>query len=116
MADRKPTKKEVITKMLSDERINSVKEYKEFLEKELASLNKRAENKKPTKTQEENKKLAEAVLEVMVGVEKITATEIMEKVEGIGSNQKATAILKTLKEEGKVERLTEGKKTYFKLA
>ncbi len=113
--EKRITKKDVVTRMLADENIVAVAEYKEFLEKELASLNKKAENRKPTKVQTENEALKIKVMAIMT-TDKVTATEVMNKVDGIGSNQKATAILKALKEEGKVVRVEDGKKVFYTLA
>lgn len=113
--EKRITKKDIVTRMLADENIVAVAEYKEFLEKELASLNKKAENRKPTKVQTENEALKVKVMAIMT-TDNVTATEVMNKVDGIGSNQKATAILKALKEEGKVVRVEDGKKVFYTLA
>ena len=85
----------------------------EFIDSRIAQVEKKATDKKPTKAQEENKALAADVLAIM-GTEKMTATEVMNKA-GLGSNQKATAILKILVTEGKVQRTEDGKKVYFSL-
>ena len=105
--------------MLANETIVANENFKAYLENELALLNKKAENKKPTKAQAENEAYKATVLEVLANEEKgLTVTEIMAKSETLKafSNQKVTALVRSLKEEGKVEKVAEGKKALFKLA
>lgn len=117
--EKKMTKKDVISAMLADESIVANETYKGYLENELALLNKKAEKKKPTKTQAENETYKAIVLEVLEGSEKgMTVTEIMAQSEVLKAftNQKVTALVRALKDEGKVEKVAEGKKALFKLA
>ena len=119
MADKKVTKKEVITAMLKEEGIVANPKYKAYLENELALLVKKAENKKPTKAQEENETLKAEVVAVLGGSEKgMTVTEIMNASEVLGdlSNQKVTALVRSLVTEGKVVKTVDKKKSIFSLA
>ena len=92
-------------------------EINTFIDGRIAALDKKSANKKPTKTQEENAGLKDIILTV-VTTEGATVSEIMSKDETLSalSNQKVTALLRQLKEEGKVDKYTEGKKTLFKIA
>lgn len=76
---------------------------------------KKAENKKPTKTQVENEGLKVAVLDFLKGVEGAKATDIAQAgIEGINSTQKAVAVAKLLIAEGKVEKVTDKKTVLYK--
>lgn len=115
----KITKREVISTMLADETIKANEMYVAYLKHELELLDKKAEKK--GKTDEELQEIARLQNLVMSAVEKVekgTVTEIQKADEELAvlSNQKVTSILKALKEEGKVVRATEGRKTIFYLA
>ena len=75
---------------------------------------KKAENKKPTKEQVANEGYKVAVAEYLAGVEKATATEIANAVEGVGTPQKAVALVKMLIADGKAVKETDKKKVYYK--
>lgn len=85
-----------------------------FIEHEIELLQKKSANKKPTKTQEENKSLKNEILSVLSD-EGMTVTEIQKKSEILGevSNQKVSALLRQLVEVGAVEKTTEKKKSFF---
>lgn len=73
--------------------------------------------KKPTKTQVANEVTKELVLEVLREVgEKLTVSELQTKHPDLTamSNQKVAALVRQLVKEGKVERVEEGRKAYFK--
>lgn len=107
------TKRETITAMLKDENIIANPDFKAYLENELALVIKKNTYKstKPTKNQVENEKLKDAILEVLANTEKMTATEIGEKI-GVSVN-KASALLSQLKEDNSVVRTVEKRKAYF---
>lgn len=74
-------------------------------------------DKKPTKTQVANEVTKELVLEVLREVgEKLTVSELQTKHPDLTamSNQKVAALVRQLVKEGKVERVEEGRKAYFK--
>lgn len=75
---------------------------------------KKAENKKPTKAQVENKGLKVAIVDFVAQGEGVTATEVGNAV-GI-TVQRATALLKQLVAEGKVARTADKKKVLFTVA
>lgn len=114
----KITKMEVIEKMLSEEFIQSNEMYRTFLEHEKELLAKRAGAKKPTKTQAENETLKAHIVEIVATSEKpMTVTEII-ATGALGiTNQKATAMVTALVNEGKLVRGTgEKRRTVFSLA
>ena len=114
----KITKMEVIEKMLSEEFIQSNEMYRTFLEHEKELLAKRSGAKKPTKTQTENETLKARIVEIITTSEKpMTVTEIITTGELGITNQKATAMVTALVNEGKLVRGTgEKRKTVFSLA
>ena len=103
----KITKMEVIEKMLSEEFIQSNEMYRTFLEHEKELLAKRAGAKKPTKVQTENETLKAHIVEIITTSEKpMTVTEII-TTGALGiTNQKATAMVTALVNEGKLVRGT----------
>jgi hypothetical protein len=91
-------------------------EHKEKLTALKASLEKRASGeRKPTATQKANVAVKESIAEFLGTVEFATATEVG-KACGEISNQKASALLKQMVDEGTVEKFSEKRKTYFKIA
>ena len=89
----------------------------EFAEGRIALLDKKSANKKPSKTAEENKVLADIIAEV-IPEEGATVSEIMARdyhLSGL-SNQKVSAILRGMKEEGRVVKTMDKKRALFSLA
>lgn len=86
----------------------------EFIDREMELLrNKRNKaSGKPTKSQAANEGIKEQILETLAAG-RMTATEVGNAL-GI-SVQKASALLRQLKEENKVVRIEEKKKVYFEL-
>ena len=114
--EKKITKREVLTAMLQIKEIQANEDFVNYIENELQLLAKKSENRKSAKTNEENIKLAEVVLEVLKGSEGMTATEIIKSDELLAglSTPKMTALLKVLMEQGKVVRIEDKKKVLFK--
>ena len=100
--------------ILSDEEIKFLNERKELHEKKNSS-------RKPTKTQEANKVLAEGVLDFLASKpnQTFTVSELMKSVpcfakyEGDLTHSKANAIVKMLKDNGLIVRTEEKGKAYF---
>lgn len=100
--------------ILSDEEIKFLNERKALHEKKNAS-------RKPTKTQEANKVLAEGVLDFLASKpnQTFTVSELMKCVpcfanyEGDLTHSKANAIVKILKDNGLVVRTEDKGKAYF---
>lgn len=117
MAEKKITKREVLTAMLEVEGISSNKMFTEFIKHELELLDKKTANRKSAKSDETNVKLANLVFDTLAekGVG-LTASEVIKanaEFNGL-STPKMTALLKILMEEGRVVRIEEGKKVTFK--
>ena len=117
MAEKKITKREVLTAMLEVEGIASNEMFTEFIKHELELLEKKTANRKSAKTDEANVKLANLVFDTLTekGVG-LTASEVIKaNAEFTGmSTPKMTALLKILMDEGRVVRIEEGKKVTFK--
>ena len=114
----KLTKREVINAMLADVAINGNATYVAYLENELALLNKKAQNKKATKTQEQNVSIKATILEVLAIIGSGTVTDIQNGNEELSalSNQKVSALVRQLVESGEVVKTTDKKKSIFSLA
>lgn len=117
MAEKKITKREVLTAMLEVEGIASNEMFTEFIKHELELLEKKTANRKSAKSDETNVKLANLVFDTLAekGVG-LTASEVIKanaEFNGL-STPKMTALLKILMDEGRVVRIEEGKKVTFK--
>lgn len=114
----KITKKEVIGMMMNEEVIKANPTYVAYLENELALLNKKAQNKKATKTQEQNVCIKATILEVLATIGSGTVTDIQNGNTELSalSNQKVSALVRQLVESGKVVKTVDKKKSIFSLA
>ena len=122
MAEKKITKREVIEMMLADEVISSNEVYTKYLENELELLIKKSENKKATKNQLENESLMTVIVDVMSGMVPATATEVLNAVKRLDAdkyvtltNQRVSALLKKLVENGTVEKSIDKRVSRFAL-
>ena len=117
MANKIP-KREVIGMMMNEEVVKANPTYVAYLENELALLNKKAQNKKATKTQEQNVGIKATILEVLATIGSGTVTDIQNGNEELSalSNQKVSALIRQLVESGEVVRTTDKKKSIFSLA
>ena len=92
------------------------KEVAEKLEALKASVAKKTSaERKPTATQKANEGYKTAILEFMEVGKKYTITDLMKEVVELAdlSNQRVSALVRQLKEEGLVERTEEKRKAYF---
>ena len=114
----KITKREVIGMMMKEEVVKANPTYVAYLENELALLNKKAQNKKATKTQEQNVSIKATILEVLATIGRGTVTEIQNGNAELSalSNQKVSALVRQLVEAGKVVKTVDKKKSIFSLA
>ena len=81
-------------------------------------VKKASAEKKPTKTQQANEDIKVRLMEAMQGQDKLTVTDIQNLDEEFKamSNQKVAALVRQLVKDGKLQRLEEGRKAYFKVA
>lgn len=84
----------------------------EFLRERAELHAKKNATRKPTKAQAENEGIKSKILEVMEPNRAYTVTEIQKAV-GLESNQKASALVRQLRESGAVERSEVKGKAYF---
>ena len=114
----KITKREVIGMMMNEEVIKANPTYVAYLKNELALLDKKAQNKKATKTQEQNVGIKATILEVLTTIGSGTVTDIQNGNEELStlSNQKVSALVRQLVESGDVVKTTDKKKSIFSLA
>ena len=114
----KITKREVIGMMMNEEVVKANPTYVAYLENELALLDKKAQNKKATKTQEQNVGIKTTILEVLATIGSGTVTDIQNGNEELSalSNQKVSALVRQLVESGEVVKTTDKKKSIFSLA
>ena len=114
----KITKREVIGMMMNEEVVKANPTYVAYLENELALLDKKASNKKATKTQEENVGIKATILEVLATIGSGTVTDIQNGNAELSalSNQKVSALVRQLVESGDVVKTADKKKSIFSLA
>ena len=114
----KITKREVIKMMMNEEVVKTNPTYVAYLENELALLDKKAQNKKATKTQEQNKGIKVTILKVLATIGSGTVTDIQNGNEELSalSNQKVSALVRQLVESGEVVKTVDKKKSIFSLA
>ena len=114
----KITKREVIGMMMNEEVVKANPTYVAYLKNELALLDKKAQNKKATKTQEQNVGIKATILEVLATIGSGTVTDIQNGNEKLSafSNQKVSALVRQLVESGEVVKTTDKKKSIFSLA
>lgn len=94
----------------------------EFIDKQIAQLTNKSENRKPTKTQLENEEYKAEILEILRRAGKpMTIGEIKAESETFTAwdgSQRMSALLRQLGADGtkQVDKYTEKRVTYFKLA
>lgn len=112
----KETKVQVIERLINTYGIEG--EDKDFLLHEVELINKRNSYKsdKPTKAQKENATRKEGILAVMEEGKAYTATDIATAMGDGWSPQRASALLKQMKEAGVVVKAEVKRRSYFALA
>ena len=91
------------------------KEDKDFLVHEIELLKAKKLNKKPTKEQEANEKLKAEILEV-IGGNRVTVSTVWKSKEKWlleYSNQKFSALMNAMVEEGRLKKVTDKRVSYF---
>ena len=117
--ENKMTKLQIVTMMLANAEISANEIFKAYLENEKALLEKKASNRKATKTQTENVGIKATILTVLEDFNKpMTITDIQSANEDLKalSNQKISALVKQLKDNGLVVKSVEKGKSLFSLA
>lgn len=112
----KITKKEMFTMIKAQVKDNA--EMVAFIDHEIELLDKKAFNKKATKTQEANIGIKSTILAVLEGGKPMTVTEMQGASAELGelSNQKVSALVRQLVEAGEVVKTIDKKVSRFSLA
>ena len=112
----KITKKEMFTMIKAQVKDNA--EMVAFIDHEIELLDKKASNKKATKTQEANIGIKSTILAVLEGAKPMTVTEMQGASAELGelSNQKVSALVRQLVEAGEVVKTIDKKVSRFSLA
>lgn len=118
--EKKMTKKDYFTMLLNVKEVKENAELEEFVKHELELLKKKSGSKRQTETQKANERLLKDVIMALSTCEKaVTVSELMkhEMFKNTDySNQKLSAMLKKLVDNGTVVKTVEKKKSYFSLA
>ena len=118
MAEKKMTKRDFYNAFLKIEEIKNNPDYVAFCEHEIELLEKKnSAEKKPTATQKENANLKTAIVTNMAPNRLYTITEMIKEFPELSdlTNQKVSAIIRQLKDEGKVEKIEDKRKSYFRV-
>lgn len=123
MTNKKMTKRDYFNGLLGvienhKDSIENYEDFKAFIEREIELLNKKRSNSKPTKTQIENEKIKEKILEVLTDVNEVMTTSELMTADGLEnySNQKLSVLCHQLVNEHKVVNTKVKKVSYFKIA
>lgn len=123
MTNKKMTKRDYFNGLLKvienhKDSIENYEDFKAFIEREIELLNKKRSNSKPTKTQSENEKIKEKILEVLTDVNEVMTISELMTADGLEnySNQKLSVLCHQLVNEHKVVNTKVKKVSYFKIA
>lgn len=123
MTNKKMTKRDYFNGLLGvlenhKDSIENYEEFKAFIEREIELLNKKRSNSKPTKTQIENEKIKEKILEFLTDVNEVMTISELMTADGLEnySNQKLSVLCHQLVNEHKVVNTKVKKVSYFKIA
>lgn len=116
---KKITKRERFNSLLSLSEVQADAGLVAFIEHEIELLDKKnSADKKPTAKQSENEVIKDAIVEGMEENRLYTVTEIIKEVAECNelTNQRVSALLRQLKDEGKVVKTIDKRKSFFQLA
>lgn len=117
MANKKTTKRDYFNAILSKYPLTDAE--KAFVEHELELLEKKnSSEKKPTAQQTANEGIKAAIVAGMTANRLYTVTEIQKEIPECAdlSNQRVSALLRQMKDDGIVVRTEDKRKAYFSLA
>ena len=123
MENKKMTKKETINLLIDvlmgNKEVEDMQIFVDFLTHERELLEKKSSKSSQTKTQKENEIIKEKIVETLQELDRpVIITELQEANTELAnlSNQKISALLKQLVDNGIVKREVDKKKAYFTLA
>lgn len=113
---KKMTKREMFEAMLA--KYDFTEAEVEFINHELELLARKnaSGERKPTAVQKANEGIKEEVLAVLADGELKTITDIVKSLDGDFTNQKISALVRQLIADGKVEKVVDKRKSFFKIA
>lgn len=118
--EKKITQREYFNAMAKalkgEEQPFTIDELLDFIDGRIEQLNKKSGTRKPTKEQEANEVIKQTILDALTD-EPVTVAELMgvETLAGF-SNQKLSALLRLLVDDGKVVKTVKDKKNAYKVA
>lgn len=116
---KKMTKRDYFNSLLALDEVKANPDYVAFINHELELLDKKnSADKKPTAQQTANDAIKVAILDSMVEGKMYTITDIIKSVPECAdlTNQRVSALIRQLKDEGVVVRTEDKRKAYFSLA
>lgn len=116
---KKMTKRDYFNSLLALDEVKANPDYVTFINHELELLDKKnSADKKPTAQQTANDSIKVAILDNMVAGKMYTITDIIKSVPECAdlTNQRVSALIRQLKDEGMVVRTEDKRKAYFSLA
>ena len=116
---KKMTKRDYFNSLLALDEVKANPDYVAFINHELELLDKKnSADKKPTAQQTANDAIKVAILDNMVEGKMYTITDIIKSVPECAdlTNQRVSALIRQLKDEGVVVRTEDNRKAYFSLA
>ena len=119
MTNKKMTKKDYFKILKGIEKVAENAELVKFIDHEIELLNrKNSADRKLSGNALANVGLREEIIEILSKNPEhlFTATEVQKAMKDEYSNQRISALLKQLKEDGKVEKIQDKRKSFFKLA
>ena len=119
MTKTKMTKRDRFNQLLALDSVKADAELVAFIEHEVELLNrKNSTEKKPTAQQVANEAVKTAIVKAMERDHLYTVTELQKSVAECAelSNQRVSALLRQLKDDGVVTRVEDKRKAYFVLA
>ena len=118
MTNKKMTKRDYFNALLALKEVKGNEELVKFINHELELLAKKnSAEKKPTAVQIANENIKEVILDTLKENGGMMTISEMQKANaelGEMSNQRISALVRQLKEDGKVERIEDKRKAYFK--
>lgn len=116
---KKMTKRDHYNVLLALDAVKSNPTLVDFINHEIELLDrKNSADKKPTAQQTANEAVKVAILENMVEGKQYTITDIIKSIPECAdlTNQRVSALMRQLREDGKVVRTEDKRKAYFSLA
>lgn len=116
---KKMTKRDYFNALKAIDEVSKNAELVKFIDRELELLaRKNSADRKPSGNALANVELKKEIMEILASDPEhlFTATEIQKAMSGEYTNQRVSALLKQLKNDGKVEKVEDKRRSFFKLS